>query len=358
MFSRPPAWAGRSVHRKFQSPPHRGTVFSRKISRPSRKMRAVSVPSSSGHGVQRLGDGWRLDQLCTVSVPSSSGHGVQQDLFCRRRDADSRFSPLLIGARCSAGPAGRFHRRSATFQSPPHRGTVFSQLLAVSKKGSVPRFSPLLIGARCSARGRSRISPAIAPCFSPLLIGARCSAIAESLILRVLNWFQSPPHRGTVFSARAGRPRLERSKVSVPSSSGHGVQLFFELVQGFDKSSFSPLLIGARCSAKPLQKCNRCRGTFQSPPHRGTVFSAGTSEKAARSDLFQSPPHRGTVFSSPSGFLRRREVQVSVPSSSGHGVQLGVCCQHGLAESNVSVPSSSGHGVQLVTSWLRLTLSY
>ncbi len=135
-----------------------------------------------------------------------------------------RFSPLLIGARCSAKTLIIPPPRLAMFQSPPHRGTVFSTERRLVNPGELYSFSPLLIGARCSASASTSwssshdtvsvpsssghgVQPAYCPMvavtgsgFSPLLIGARCSA------------------------ARSPAPGARPAHVSVPSSSGHGVQ--------------------------------------------------------------------------------------------------------------------------------------
>ncbi len=164
---------------KFQSPPHRGTVFSG----PGKGHRACLRDGFSPLLIgARCSAGKRATGIATneiVSVPSSSGHGVQPGNRAMGQDWLYGFSPLLIGARCSAGAGNNGVGERTEFQSPPHRGTVFSD----------EKFN-LLDELR---RG-----------FSPLLIGARCSANEELMRDRRKDW------------------------VSVPSSSGHGVQPLLE----------------------------------------------------------------------------------------------------------------------------------
>src|SRR5579871_4310861 len=72
MSSIPPPW------QEFQSPLHRGTCFN--IGGDGRKGAdaKVSVPSSSGHMLQRLSAFIPSLAEGFVSVPSSSGHMLQQ----------------------------------------------------------------------------------------------------------------------------------------------------------------------------------------------------------------------------------------------------------------------------------------
>jgi len=134
-----------------------------------------------------------------------------------------------------------------SFQSPLHRGTLFNALRTIKVRPSAFSFSPLFIGALSSTL--QGIDPdAAGLSFSPLFIGALSSTP------------DGPMARSSKFC------------VSVPSSSGHSLQLL---------RLFWPRLSGI---------------AFQSPLHRGTLFNAPVKDQAPAYDLFQSPLHRGTLF--------------------------------------------------------------
>ncbi len=114
--------------------------------------RTVSVPSSSGHGVQRWVIAGYLEVPKKFQSPPHRGTVFSTAIRGRPKRRIVRFSPLLIGARCSAGSQASSRYRQQQFQSPPHRGTVFSMIAPTITRLNLSRFSPLLIGARCSAR--------------------------------------------------------------------------------------------------------------------------------------------------------------------------------------------------------------
>ncbi len=211
---------------------------------------------------------------------------------------------------------------ASSFQSPPHRGTVFSDCNGKFHLTSAPCFSPLLIGARCSAWAQFLRRPVSAPFQSPPHRGTvfsqrridlrsaghafqspphRGTVFSRALaftLMRQIGRFQSPPHRGTVFSNPAGQDDIGGGCVSVPSSSGHGVQ-----------------------------RTNKGRqwiitNRFQSPPHRGTVFSGALRQFKQHLEKRFSPLLIGARCSATDvGRGRQLHAIVSVPSSSGHGVQ-------------------------------------
>ncbi len=144
----------RSQH-GFQSPLHRGRVFNVFfIEVTELQFFILSVPSSSGKGLQ---PGCRLlDSACNLrlSVPSSSGKGLQPHSrlllsslrFLLSVPSSSgkglqqhgqqigaalvhrTFSPLFIGEGSSTSPAAFLSAVSALiFQSPLHRGRVFNR---------------------------------------------------------------------------------------------------------------------------------------------------------------------------------------------------------------------------------------
>ena len=164
--------------------------------------------------------------------------------------------------------------------------------------GTSASFSPLLIGER-SATSKSGRTCAAKSAFSPLLIGERSATNSTTVYAGWLILdFQSPPHRGTVCNLRAGR-----------------------LGPGTD-----------------------CR--FQSPPHRGTVCNIRQALTLCGTCGFQSPPHRGTVCNTKPTCLVRRGALLSVPSSSGNGLQPGDPVKGPPLRISLSVPSSSGNGLQ------------
>ncbi len=161
-----------------------------------------------------------------LSVPSSSGKGLQLALGGYTKEVREPFSPLFIGEGSSTVNSGFNGIGSPhSFQSPLHRGRVFNGTWIVGINAALPAFqSPL-------HRGRV---------FN--LLGSRAGDE-----LRV--GFQSPLHRGRVFNPRAICAITSETCLSVPSSSGKGLQLKEGSNDGY-------LIVN-----------------FQSPLHRGRVFN-------------------------------------------------------------------------------------
>ncbi len=136
----------------FQSPLHRGTCFNTTKNRPPTINKNVSVPSSSGHMLQRRWEGrcWRRQW---VSVPSSSGHMLQPAIsICSRPLCSIVSVPSSSGHMLQLGRFRLTALQFSWFQSPLHRGTCFNIALEQTLQTGIARFSPLFIGAHASTK--------------------------------------------------------------------------------------------------------------------------------------------------------------------------------------------------------------
>ncbi len=124
--------------------------------------------------------------------------------------------------------------RVRDFQSPLHRGRVFNNLHKSPQYQGVLDFqSPL-------HRGRV---------FNVLAADAETDETAT---------FQSPLHRGRVFNSRGAAGRPQPALLSVPSSSGKGLQRHCrEFAPIRDSRAFSPLFIGEGSSTYKLMMFTR-----------------------------------------------------------------------------------------------------
>src|SRR5581483_3148661 len=87
-----------SVYRLFQSPLHRGRVFNVAAALGSHCQRALSVPSSSGKGLQLVIHLASQESLGIAFSPLFIGEGSSTiTQRCRRGTISSSFSPLFIG---------------------------------------------------------------------------------------------------------------------------------------------------------------------------------------------------------------------------------------------------------------------
>src|SRR5581483_3708664 len=139
--------------------------------------------------------------------------------------------------------------------------------------------------------------------------------------------------------------------LSVPSSSGKGLQ---PIQYGFLVIScitFSPLFIGEGSStfSGPAVLLSLLEH-FQSPLHRGRVFNRDTADCTSRlTDTF-SPLFIGDGSSTNLlSYSLFPQTTLSVPSSSGKGLQPPDNSHFGKPGERLSVPSSSGKGLQPVT---------
>ncbi len=178
----------------FQSPLHRGRVFNHHFTAHLRLHAMLSVPSSSGKGLQRRPGRSLFRAADLLSVPSSSGKGLQRRLSHILALDFTSFSPLFIGEGSSTGPG-------------------------ISRRVLRETFSPLFIGEGSSTKRPGRAARSKSP-FSPLFIGEGSSTI--SIALR----------------------EYRLSPLSVPSSSGKGLQHLHKARSRIGAAPFSPLFIG------------------------------------------------------------------------------------------------------------------
>ncbi len=116
--------------------------------------------------------------------------------------------------------------------------------------------------------------------------------------------------------------RTPAANLSVPSSSGKGLQLpLIPLLQPHRSLAFSPLFIGEGSSTAPACGSPKdCIG-FQSPLHRGRVFNPSPGSTPPTTISF-SPLFIGEGSSTRAANLRAMRARLlSVPSSSGKGLQ-------------------------------------
>src|SRR5581483_1537196 len=136
----------------------------------------------------------------------------------------------------------------SVFQSPLHRGRVFHHSLHLSEYGPLYSFSPLFIGE-----------------------GSSTMIFYRHQVGHV--FFQSPLHRGRVFNKCSYRSPCPPRRLSVPSSSGKGLQRGLEKAALRAQAPFSPLFIGEGSSTRRKPGASPARRSFQSPLHRGRVFN-------------------------------------------------------------------------------------
>ena len=83
---------------------------------------------------------------------------------------------------------------------------------------------------------------------------------------------------------------------------------------------------------------------FQSPLSRGTTPDLPDEEILVDYSKFQSPLSRGTTPDlQPISSSMGADLNVSIPSKSGHYSRQGRAIQHTLLKGHVSIPSKSGH---------------
>ena len=307
----------------------------------------LSVPSSSGSGLQHIpvyGEDVRTVTFSplligersatpgcarsplrcdTLSVPSSSGSGLQQAKTWVNVPFVHIFqSPPHRGAVCNTVRKRQSGQRPCSFQSPPHRGAVCNVFWSCATKPASSGFqSPPHRGAVCNYRSGLPLAYPRGDFQSPPHRGAVCNARRPPASARAPAAFQSPPHRGAVCnplpavrgagitypfsplligerSATRVTRRAARLQgdLSVPSSSGSGLQQSFRGCTKGSRLAFSPLLIGERSATACALYGGPEHFAFQSPPHRGAVCNAHPPRYIHQLLVhFQSPPHRGAV---------------------------------------------------------------
>ncbi len=168
----------------------------------------LSVPSSSGQGLQPLSNARSARSRSRLSVPSSSGQGLQREPARELHD-----SARLLSVPSSSSQGLQLCAlflicwSSLSFQSPRHRVKVCNGIEFRPSRIKIQTFSPLVIGSR--------------------------SATLERLL-----------------------PEAEDLVLSVPSSSGQGLQPPWAAARISPIVAFSPLVIGSRSAT--LAAAGRC----------------------------------------------------------------------------------------------------
>src|SRR5581483_10153750 len=184
----------------FQSPLHRGRVFnSHDHAGHSPAPRLLSVPSSSGKGLQRCDAQHTLTTSATFQSPLHRGRVFNRRRFSRARTECVLSVPSSSGKGLQLGRNAFEKGVQEAFQSPLHRGRVFNGRSLGTFLNAWETFSPLFIGEGSSTTHGSR-RPRCGSAFSPLFIGEGSSTPTLP-----------------VFA-------LPLSLLSVPSSSGKGLQ--------------------------------------------------------------------------------------------------------------------------------------
>ncbi len=210
---------------------------------------AVSVPSSSGHMLQRCGGVWRGGVWCEFQSPLHRGTCFNQSLTGARDTSYAVSVPSSSGHMLQPESVTGTARSPVWFQSPLHRGTCFNGSMYLDGHLYDQKFqSPLHRGTCFNVRDDFSVTcPHMFQ--SPLHRGTCFNASNQKMLRNPLSWFQSPLHRGTCFNKDAAketsvadqgfsplfigahastqdRSDLVTSKVrvSVPSSSGHMLQ--------------------------------------------------------------------------------------------------------------------------------------
>ncbi len=234
--------------------------------------------------------------------------------------ADS-FSPLFIGEGSSTRSKASTPPTGWHLSVPSSSGKGLQRSLQRGHHGASRAFSPLFIGEGSSTRATRQNKPGLEDFQSPLHRGRVFNDCGERLAPFVHLSFQSPLHRGRVFNLRRYDLEYAKDILSVPSSSGKGLQRPYRPASREPLFPFSPLFIGEGSSTRLQPKWQSVFLFFQSPLHRGRVFNRagppgpakpassfsplfigeGSSTVAAwRCSLtgasFQSPLHRGRVF--------------------------------------------------------------
>ncbi len=187
-------------------------------------LRRLSVPSSSGQGLQRSHGPSPAARL-ELSVPSSSGQGLQRRHVVEHRGAVLPFqSPRHRVKVCNRGTPWSRCRRPAPFQSPRHRVKVCNPAPPGRVDGRHDFQSPRHRVKVCNSRETFGWAPDL-HFQSPRHRVKVCNATCGDLVDVGQIVFQSPRHRVKVCNWKGGDAHEGAGHLSVPSSSGQGLQL-------------------------------------------------------------------------------------------------------------------------------------
>ncbi len=180
----------------FQSPLHRGRVFNPPLEGVQFPHAILSVPSSSGKGLQQRWHGQRQSFFEHLSVPSSSGKGLQLLKPALAMAGSMTFSPLFIGEGSST--------------------SYFLHVFCADESLSVPSSSGKGLQRLTQKRRYVSSSPLSVPSSSGK--GLQLCGAPETTV--VLEYFQSPLHRGRVFNQGAGYRTAAASPFQSPLHRG------------------------------------------------------------------------------------------------------------------------------------------
>ncbi len=308
----------------FQSPLHRGRVFNcledfKAISiiqsfsplfigegsstrglQPRGTARAfLSVPSSSGKGLQQRGHGISPRRQLYFQSPLHRGRVFNGCQSARRSTSPAPFSPLFIGEGSSTNELVRLLAGNTSLSVPSSSGKGLQlERMEMHQRPPRPSFSPLFIGEGSSTLISPLTARPIASPFSPLFIGEGSSTFCSERRRSQVRLLSVPSSSGKGLQRGKNDAHRGRCDLSVPSSSGKGLQQLIERRRIFAWTPFSPLFIGEGSS---------------------TAAAGGAAGGQAR---------------------------LSVPSSSGKGLQLDRQGANVATVQQLSVPSSSGKGLQ------------
>ncbi len=145
----------------------------------------------------------------------------------------STFSPLFIGEGSSTKIRPCRSQAGLFFQSPLHRGRVFNSLDKALNEPLGAPFSPLFIGEGSSTHLDFRPRTPLPETFSPLFIGEGSSTATAARLTSAAASAFSPLFIGEGSSTISSHSRGScRRRLSVPSSSGKGLQLDGEGMEG------------------------------------------------------------------------------------------------------------------------------
>ncbi len=236
-------------------------------------------------------------------------------------------APPVVAAPPRPPPAGGGAKIATGLSVPSSSGIVVRR----SEQPSACRivcdpFSPLLIGDRRATGVEEAVLGAFVASFSPLLIGDRRATGAPLGPVGAIGGFQSPPHRGSscdpggtldMLTCESGRTSSPFSPLLIGDRRAtRGPRAFHGVNRHLSVPSSSGIVVRPTRSVS----CSPGRGSFQSPPHRGsscdTIRSASaslpsstfsplligdrraTNKAVDPHDIshhdFQSPPHRGS----------------------------------------------------------------
>ena len=287
----------------------------------------------------------RPRRVPVLSVPSSSGNPWKRALVILLISCILPFSPLLIGESMETSERAGDKRGLESF-SPLLIGESMETLRAVEPALAVPVLSVPSSSGNPWKRATSSVDRSRGLPFSPLLIGESMETMLHFNVRQAAEfYFQSPPHRGIHGNQALGAlPPKGPNFQSPPHRGIHGNCELGAVLRGCNKP-FSPLLIGESMETSAvLQSLRRADRIFQSPPHRGIHGNLQRQGPHAKDVDLSVPSSSGNPWKPCRPFHDRRGRYLSVPSSSGNPWKLSQRSTGTARQfAPLSVPSSSGN---------------